>query len=57
MHDFSAVPMDQHVWLNGTELKGNDKQLGALGIVPGSVLMLKVQWRVPQIDSAAKLST
>ena len=42
MEVFSATPMDQHLWLNGQELKGHDNLLGELGVVPGAVLMLKV---------------
>ena len=42
MKHFSAAPMDQHIWVNGEELKGNDKLLGELGVTPGAILMLKV---------------
>ena len=42
MKHFSAAPMDQHIWVNGEELKGNDRRLGELGVTPGAVLMLKV---------------
>ena len=42
MKHFSAAPMDQHIWVNGEELKGNDRLLGELGVTPGAVLLLKV---------------
>ena len=45
MKHFSAAPMDQHIWVNGEELKGNDRRLGELGVTPGAILMLKVLYR------------
>jgi len=42
MKSFSAMPMDQHLSLNGVALVNDEATLRSLGIRPGSLLLLKV---------------
>ena len=42
MKSFSAMPMDQHLTLNGIKLTDDEATLISLGIRPGSLLLLKV---------------
>ncbi len=39
---FSAAPMDQHLLLDGEELKGDQTTLASHNVVPNSILYLKV---------------
>ena len=45
MKNFSVMPMDQHLTLNGVPLSDNEATLISLGIKPGSLLLLKVRLR------------
>ncbi|CAH3038895.1 unnamed protein product, partial [Porites lobata] len=42
MKSFSAMPMDQHLTLNGIKLTDDEATLISLGIRPGSLLLLKI---------------
>ena len=36
------APMDQHLYLAGTQLTGDQRTLGELGVAPSSVLYLRI---------------
>ena len=42
MKQFSAMPLDQHLSMNGRMLE-DDMTLGVAGVRPGSILLLKVR--------------
>lgn len=42
MKAYSSPPMDQHFYLNGGELVGDQRTLGDLGVQPSSILYLQI---------------
>jgi hypothetical protein len=46
MKSFSVMPLDQHLSVDGKKLE-DDSTLGAAGVRPGSLLLLKVSIYIP----------
>lgn len=42
MHAFSVAPFDQNLSIDGKILNDDTATLGALGVIPESVILLKV---------------
>lgn len=51
MHAFSVAPFDQNLSLDGKILSDDTATLGSLGVIPESVILLKVpagqDWGMP----------
>ncbi|XP_010225198.1 PREDICTED: ubiquitin carboxyl-terminal hydrolase 48-like, partial [Tinamus guttatus] len=44
MHAFSVAPFDQNLSIDGKILSDDTATLGSLGVIPESVILLKVTW-------------
>lgn len=44
MHAFSVAPFDQNLSIDGKILSDDTATLGSLGVIPESVILLKVMW-------------
>lgn len=52
MHAFSVAPFDQNLSINGKCLTEDAATLGSLGVVPESIICLKVLTQLLQILSS-----
>lgn len=57
MHAFSVAPFDQNLSIDGKILNDDCATLGALGVIPESVILLKVSNSCPAVASRFQCCT